>query len=68
MSEFQYYRPNRFPPVVKNLIIINAIIFVAQITFGSNHVIENLFALHDVHSVFFQPHQLVTYMFLHGGY
>jgi membrane associated rhomboid family serine protease len=64
-----YYRPNTFPPVVKNLIIINALIFVAQATFGRSHpfVIENLFALHDVRSDFFQPYQLVTYMFLHGS-
>lgn len=31
------------------------------------YVIENLFALHDVQSVYFKPHQLVTYMFLHGS-
>jgi membrane associated rhomboid family serine protease len=68
MSNYQYYRPNRFPPVVKNLIIVNALIFVAQMTFGENQSsILNLFALHDIHSVYFQPHQLVTYMFLHGG-
>lgn len=70
MSNFQYYRPNRFPPIVKNLLIINALIFVAQMTFGASnpYVIENLFALHDVHSVFFQPYQLITYMFLHGSF
>jgi membrane associated rhomboid family serine protease len=70
MSNFQYYRPNRFPPVVKNLLIINAIVFAAQMTFGASHpyTIENMFALHDVHSVFFQPYQLITYMFLHGGF
>lgn len=70
MSNFQYYRPNRFPPVIKNLLIINALVFVAQITFGSSqpYRIENLFALHDIHSVFFQPYQLITYMFLHGSF
>jgi membrane associated rhomboid family serine protease len=70
MSNFQYYRPNRFPPVVKNLIIINVLVFIAQETFGkaNPYVIENLFALHDVQSVYFKPHQLITYMFLHGGY
>ena len=70
MSNYQYYRPNTFPPVVKNLIIINVLIFIAQETFGANnpYVIENLFALHDVHSVYFKPHQLITYMFMHGGF
>ena len=70
MTEF---RPGRFqmiPPVIKNLIIINVLIFLGQQTFGPvvRSSIENLFALHDVHSVFFRPHQLVTYMFLHGGF
>lgn len=65
---YDYYRPNRFPPVVKNLIIVNALIFVIQITLGANVSIENLFALHDIHSVFFKPYQLVTYMFLHGSF
>lgn len=59
-----------FPPVVKNLLIVNVLIFIAQATFGSSnpYVIENLFALHDVRSVFFKPHQVITYMFLHGGF
>lgn len=70
MTEF---RPGSFqmiPPVIKNLIIINGLIFLAQYTFGHdvNQKIENLFALHDLHSVFFRPHQLITYMFLHGGW
>jgi len=68
MTEF---RPGRFevlPVIIKNLIIINALVFLAQYTFGNNpnFNIENLFALHDVRSVFFRPHQLVTYMFLHA--
>jgi membrane associated rhomboid family serine protease len=64
----QYYRPNSFPPVVKNLIIINVLVYIAQESFGSQSpTILNLFALHDVHSVFFKPYQLITYMFLHGG-
>ncbi|MGZ8557699.1 MAG: rhomboid family intramembrane serine protease [Chitinophagaceae bacterium] len=68
MSNFQFTRPNRFPPVIKNLLIINVLIFIAQITFGANSpVIENLFALHDIHSVFFKPHQLLTHMFMHGS-
>lgn len=68
MSEFRFTRPNRFPPVIKNLLIINVLVFIAQITFGAQSpAIENLFALHDTHSVFFKPHQLLTYMFLHGG-
>lgn len=68
MSEFRFTRPNRFPPVIKNLIIINVLVFIAQVTFGAKTpFIENLFALHDIRSVFFKPHQLLTHMFLHGS-
>lgn len=68
MNDFRYYRPSAFPPVVKNLIIINVLIFIAQETIWSNsYTFVNLFALHDIHSVFFKPHQILTYMFLHGG-
>ena len=70
MTEF---RPRGFqvlPLIVKNLLIINALVFLAQKVFvnTSGFSIENYFALHDVHSVFFKPHQLVSYMFLHGGF
>jgi membrane associated rhomboid family serine protease len=69
MTEF---RPGSFqviPTVIKNLIIINVLVFLAQKVFENNpsFSIENLFALHDVRSVYFRPHQLVTYMFMHGG-
>jgi len=70
MTEF---RPGSFqmiPPVIKNLVIINVLVFLAQKAFGDNSSfnMENLFALHDFRSVYFRPHQLVTYLFLHGGW
>ena len=70
MSTFRYSMQDGFPPVVKNILIINVLVFIAQTTFqgNQNFNIENMFALHDVHSIYFKPHQLVTYMFLHGGF
>lgn len=70
MAEF---RPGGFqvlPLVVKNLIIINALVFLAQVTLErtGGFSMENLFALHDVRSYYFKPHQIVSYMFLHGGF
>jgi membrane associated rhomboid family serine protease len=67
------FRPRRFeaiPPVVKNLLIANVLAFIAQKTFGesTSFSIENVFALHAVQSVYFRPHQLVTYLFLHGSF
>lgn len=63
------YRPiNRnFPPVIKNLIIINALCWLASMTLPRvlNVDIVELFGLHYWGSEAFKPYQLVTYMFLH---
>ena len=68
MTEF---RPGRFeilPIVIKNLLIINGLVFLAQFTLGKSGVInmEDLFGLHHVRSPLFQPWQLITHLFLHG--
>lgn len=70
MSDFRYYRPSAFPPVVKNLLIINGLVFLLQLTFQTSDTFnfENFFALHDVRSVFFRPHQIVTHIFMHGSF
>jgi membrane associated rhomboid family serine protease len=68
MNDFRYTRPNAFPPVIKNLLIVNVLVFIAQQTIWTNsETFNNLFALHDIHSVYFKPHQILTYMFMHGG-
>lgn len=67
------FRPSRFeilPPVIKNLLIINGLMFFAQLTikttpFGS---LEDLFALHTWQSPLFKPWQFITHMFMHGGF
>lgn len=64
------FRPGGFqsiPMVIKNLVIINVLVWLAQITFGKSagFNMENLFALHDIRSVYFRPHQLVTHLFMH---
>ncbi len=59
------------PQVVLNLIILNVLIFFAQISFGGNgeeSYINDLFALHHYKSDVFRPYQLITHMFLHGGF
>lgn len=69
----QQYRPQGFtmlPPVVKNLLIINALFFVAMIVLDSsfNYDLGPLFALHYPGSHDFGVWQFVTYMFMHGGF
>lgn len=59
-----------FPPVIKNLIIINFIVWMIQ-SFLGNHVtvwMEDTFALHSFLSPLFRPWQIVTYMFLHSPF
>lgn len=69
MAEF---RPGGFrilPPVVKNIIIICILIFLAQqVALRVFHYpLSYLFALHYWQSPLFKPYQLVTHMFMHGG-
>jgi membrane associated rhomboid family serine protease len=55
-------------PVVKNLLIINTLIFLAQKTFEHTVPIDALFAQHHFLSKDFRPHQLITAMFMHANF
>jgi membrane associated rhomboid family serine protease len=69
MTEF---RPSRFqilPGVVKNLLIINGLFFLAQNTLQGPAMafsFEDTLGLHAWQSSLFKPWQLITHMFLHG--
>lgn len=71
---YQQIRPGGFnvlPPVIKNLIIINGLVLLAQYTgkaTGNEQWIIDFFALHNVQSDLFKPHQLVTHLFMHGDF
>jgi len=67
----QQYSPRGFsvlPPVVKNLLIINGLVFLAQIMFASVFRVDlvDYLGLHYFQSSKFNPIQFVTYMFLHS--
>lgn len=55
------------PPVTKNLIIVNVIIWLAMILFPSQigNFCTNHLGLHFIGSALFNPVQVVTYMFMH---
>jgi membrane associated rhomboid family serine protease len=57
------------PPVVKNLIIINAIMLLATITLGSSLKIDlnRILGLYFFESSMFKPFQIVSHIFMHGG-
>ncbi|MBP5210466.1 MAG: rhomboid family intramembrane serine protease [Bacteroidales bacterium] len=57
---------NRISPAVRNLIIINVIMLIATYIIGDN--MYQLFALFPFQSPLFKAHQLITHMFMHGGF
>ena len=79
MSDFRYYRPSNFPPVVKNLIIINVLVYVGQLTISNltdrlmlypimpaslhEWLLENN-AIYEYQK--FQPYQIFTHLFSHA--
>ena len=70
MNQFRPTGFNVLPLVIKNLLIINALFFLAQNTLNGPSVdfsCENTFAVHAFQSDLFMPWQLFTHMFLHGG-
>ncbi len=54
----------RLTPVVKNIVMINVMVYIMQMVFPS---LESWLALSNVSTPFFKPYQLFTYMFAHGG-
>ena len=57
------------PPVVKNLIIINVLMFLAllgfQTAFGTD--LNRILGLYYFKSPYFEPYQIITHMFMHGS-
>ncbi|MFM9027659.1 MAG: rhomboid family intramembrane serine protease [Bacteroidota bacterium] len=69
---YQQYRPSGFsflPEVVKNLLIINGIFFLATVIFESKGIDLSYFlGLHYFGSEEFKIWQFITYMFMHGSF
>ncbi len=57
------------PPVVKNLIIINILFFMAQslLPDGRGEALTQMLGLHPMGSENFRYYQIVTHVFLHGS-
>lgn len=57
------------PPVVKNLLIINALFFVGTYSVGAslNINLSEYLGMFYIQSESFQPFQLITYMFMHAN-
>ncbi len=67
------YRPSGFrmlPPVVKNLLIINTLLFLATILLSDKFGFDltAVLGLHYPGATDFKVWQFITYMFMHGGF
>ena len=66
------FRPTSFsqlPEIIKNLLIINGLLFFATITLDNFGIdLNKLLALHQFQSPNFRPHQLITHFFMHGDF
>ena len=66
------YSPTGFsflPVVVKNLLIINGILFLADVVLARFGIdLSGMFGLHFFMASDFRPWQLLTYMFMHGNF
>ena len=58
---------NRITPVVKNLLIINVVIYFGSYLLG-NIDLNRYLGLYYYASPYFLPYQFFTYMFAHGGF
>ena len=66
------YSPTGFsflPVVVKNLLIINGIMFLADVVLARFGIdLNSILGLHFFLASGFRPYQLLTYMFMHGNF
>ncbi|MGN6402409.1 MAG: rhomboid family intramembrane serine protease [Flavisolibacter sp.] len=82
MSNFRFTRPDNFPPIVKNLIIINVLVYLAQISVGKQWDLTERISMYPIIPAQlkqivmnspalqpyygFQPYQIATHMFAHS--
>lgn len=67
---YQEFRPRSFqmlPPVIKNILIINILMYIAKIVFANSlHIdLDRILGLHYITSSYFKPYQFITYLFMH---
>ncbi len=71
MNSDNQYKPRGFrllPPIVKNLLIINGLFFLATIALSSRFDLREILGLHYFFSDSFKPYQILSYMFMHGNF
>jgi membrane associated rhomboid family serine protease len=73
---FRYTRPDNFPPVIKNLLLINGLFFLAtQLVLADKFTLPMyeqfgftaVMGLWPFEHPYFKPYQIFTHMFTHGS-
>jgi len=68
MNDFRSYRFSGMPEVVKNLLILNILMFLATMVAENAGVdLTRKLGLFYVGSDYFRPYQFITHMFMHGS-
>ncbi len=68
---YQEFRPRQFqelPIVVKNILIINIILFVGKFMLSDRINLDAFLDLYPIGSDYFKPHQFISYMFMHADF
>ncbi len=68
MSQYRQSPFANLTPVVKNLLIINIIFFIAALVLTKSFDFSRWLAVYYFDSPQFRPWQIITYMFMHGGW
>ncbi len=66
---YQEFKPRQFqqiPMVVKNILIINIVLFVARFLLSDKIDLDRYLDLYPIGTPYFKPHQFITYMFMHA--
>ena len=70
---YDQYRPTGFrllPPVVKNILIISALFYLATLALKTAMGIDliDILGMHYFTAEKFRPYQIISYMFMHGSF
>ncbi len=66
---FQEFKPRQFqqiPMVVKNILIINVLLFAGKFLLADKIDLDRYLDLFPIGTEYFKPHQFITYMFMHA--
>jgi rhomboid-like protein len=68
MSQYRQSPFANITPVVKNLLIVNIIFFIATLVLHNTFDMDRWLSAYYFDSPFFRPWQLITYMFMHANF